>query len=109
MAKNKILVSNSPIEGECAIQYVYCLRFSYWKLVIVSILSVFSLGFILLIMYWMVLLQRKMLYSFCELDDASHFLVKNWDNSFTIVKIKGVNTAHSSGIPQNTRNFYRFL
>ena len=98
MAKNKILVNNSPIEGECAIQYVYCIAFSYWKLLLVVFLSIFSCGFILLIMYWMVLLQRKMLFSFCGLENATHFLVKNWDNSFTIVKIKGVNTAHSSGI-----------
>lgn len=98
MAKTKILVNNSPIEGECAIQYVYCISFNYLKLLLVIVLSILSLGFILLIMYWMVLLQRKMLYSFCDLDNATHFLVKNWDNSFTIVRIKNMSNSHSTSI-----------
>ena len=91
MAKTKIFVNNSLVEGECAIQYVYCISFSYFKLLFVILLSIMSLGFILLIMFWMVLLQRKMLYSFCDLENATHFLVKNWDNSFSIVKIKNIN------------------
>lgn len=96
MGKTKILVNNSLVEGECAIQYIYCINFSYLKLLLVIILSILSLGFILLIMFWMVLLQRKMLYSFCDLENASHFLIKNWDNSFTIVKIKNIKNEQSS-------------
>ena len=110
MAKTKILVNNSLVEGECAIQYVYCISFSYLKLLLVLILTVATLGFILLIMFWMVLLQRKMLYSFCDLENATHFLVKNWDNSFTIVKIKQINIEHSSSkILFFLRKFKRFF
>lgn len=98
MGKTKILVNNSLVEGECAIQYVYCIKFSYFKLLLVILLTILSLGLVLLIMFWMVLLQRKMLYSFCHLETATHFLVKNWDNSFSIVKIKYVKTEQTSSI-----------
>ena len=78
----------SSIEAECFILKTYSLKFNKIKYVIYIILSILTLGLIHLISYWFVSLKCVLLYSTCSVDDATHFLILNSNNEYTLESVR---------------------
>lgn len=62
------------------------LRLVGWKYVLHIIYNILLVGFPALFCYWYIELERWLLYDFCDMADATHFYILNYDDAHTIVK-----------------------
>lgn len=107
--KKKIPVHSSISEGDFHLQYGYSLKLDKFKLIFVIFLSIITLGTIIFLIFWSELLKRKLLYTFCDFSDATHFLIKHCDEKFEIVKLNQIKVAGKSCKTFRTRFLSYYL
>lgn len=97
-------------EGECTIQKAYGLKFSYFRLLLFILLTLCTgIVLFLLLIYWSVRLRRYFLFSFCKVEDATHFMILNWNQNFSIEPRKNYPIINSIGLPSFFLQFLNIL
>ena len=73
-------------EGDCHIQEVQGLRFSFLKVLPYLAFGLLTGGIGIMLCLWLPKLRKRMLFVECEIEQASYFFVKNWDQEYSIVR-----------------------
>ena len=101
----QVKINNSEAEGECKVKSIECLYLGKLKLILFIFLSIISAGIYCLLVKWFLSLRKFALYTDCELNEATHFLVTGTDGSITIEERKELTMEDAS----TTTYFYNNL
>lgn len=88
MQEGNINIITTDAEGENKIIQIKLLRLNLLKLMIFSLLALFTGGILGLLALWIIRLRKLLLFSECSISNATHVLIKNNDQTLDIILLE---------------------